>query len=226
MPSPWTNYHYRRSQDLREAYLPSPNNTIHECHSTTSYLWGIGKGWKATTETLHPRKPQTNCNGIAFNWLFSEMTISDVGLILKGETLVLPCELQDNAFHLAHQKWPSKAVPSEAAPTNSVLVFLHGLTRPSQHRLNYVMSVSCIRVLEFKHRLPLHDYQSNLRMTFPLICLDPSQMQTHPCSQMDALTWQSNHSQSWQRSNLYQHRLQDLLIQKEIEIKQTKQNVS
>jgi hypothetical protein len=53
---------------------------------------------------LHLGTPPHNDTDLKpFKQVFSELSISDGGLILKGEKIVLPAMLQNEAVHLAHR---------------------------------------------------------------------------------------------------------------------------
>ena len=52
---------------------------------------------------LHNRKPEASSNCAAYSEVFDELTISDGGLIMQGEWVVLPTSLIDSAVERAHQ---------------------------------------------------------------------------------------------------------------------------
>ena len=52
---------------------------------------------------LHNRKPEASSNCAAYSKVFDELTISDGGLIMQGEWVVLPTSLIDSAVERAHQ---------------------------------------------------------------------------------------------------------------------------
>ena len=62
-----------------------------------------------STHTLHNRKPEATRNYAAYSKVFDELTISDGGLIMRGERVVLPTSLIDSAVERAHQGHPRES---------------------------------------------------------------------------------------------------------------------
>ena len=52
---------------------------------------------------LHNRKPEATSNCAAYSKVFDELTISDGGLIMQREWVVLPTSLINSAVERAHQ---------------------------------------------------------------------------------------------------------------------------
>ena len=90
---------------------------------------------------LHNRKPEASSNCAAYSKVFDELTISDGGLIMRGERVVLPTSLIDSAVERAHQGHPRESNLKCRIRTHFWFLNLDKVVRKKLHHANHVNSI-------------------------------------------------------------------------------------
>ena len=83
----------------------TPTNT--QCHNTRKHLCRTQNNDTQLNKLAHlicAGKAPTNDQALKpYNKIFTELTLSDGALIMKGQQIILPPQLYADAIHLAHQ---------------------------------------------------------------------------------------------------------------------------